>query len=106
MGFWKQRVYEVCVCDDKSKKKKYMARVDASGGWRRSIFFGDIDKPHFEDTTSKRAWSHMDHKDPDKRREYFLAESGTPTKEEALKIEWKKSGNKLNEKILCHMFLN
>ena len=85
----------------KAKGKKYTAHT--SDG--RKIHFGSSSYGQYFDSTALRAFRAKDHKDPKRRKNYFKRHSNVTTKREAIRKEKKKSGGKLNSKILSHTYL-
>lgn len=55
----------------KAKSKKYSVLI-MKDGKPKLIHFGDSRYTQFKDTTGVGAWSHLDNKDPERRRLYFI----------------------------------
>lgn len=87
-----------------SKNKKYKAVV-GNGKDNRIIHFGDNRYPQYKDKTPVGKYSHMDHGDKQRRKNYFMRHSGVDNKNEAIRKEYSKSKGKLNAKILSHKYL-
>lgn len=85
--------------------KKYKVIVEnTKTGKKRTIQFGDKRYDQYKDT-GMGLYSHKDHLDAKRRKNYFRRHSGVDNKKAALKKELKKSGNLLNPKILSHFYL-
>jgi len=87
------------------KNKKYAAEVGPNVGKTRIIHFGDSRYEQYKDSTPVKAYSHKDHSDPKRRKNYFMRHSGVANKTEAVKLEINKSNGKYNAKILSHKYL-
>lgn len=85
--------------------KKYRAFVSGPKGARRSIDFGAVGYEQFKDSTKIGKYRSKDHGDKERRRRYFMRFSGTPSKRAAIAKEKRRSGGRLNAKILSHQYL-
>jgi hypothetical protein len=80
--------------------------VKPTGSLReRWIHFGDNRYEQYKDSTPLKLYSHLNHGDKVRRRNYFIRHSKVPTKKEAIEKELRKSNGKINAKILSHMYL-
>lgn len=79
--------------------------IPESGRFSRPIHFGDTRYQQYKDSTGLGIYSNFDHMNMRRREMYFLRHSGVYDKDDAIKIELKKSRGKMNAKILSHMFL-
>ena len=86
--------------------KKYAATVrDKRTSATRVLHFGASDYEQFKDRTSVGAFSHKDHGDRVRQRNYYTRHSGTPSRTEAIRLEWKRSGGRYTPKLLSHIYL-
>jgi ankyrin repeat protein len=100
----KERI--VKITKSKVKGKKYTAIVKNTITKKtRTINFGAKGYQQYRDSTKLKAYKSKNHSDPKRRRSYFSRHSGVPTKQLAVKKEWKKSKGLYNPKILSHMYL-
>lgn len=100
----KERIIEIFPSNTATKKYGVLVR-DIKTGRERTINFGAKGYEQFKDSTKLKLYSHKDHGDPQRRRNYFNRHSGIPTKGKALDLEWKKSRGYYNAKILSHQYL-
>jgi len=63
------------------KNKKYMVFNNRLGSW---VHFGDPRYQQYRDTTPLRLYSHLDHNDTGRRRNYLQRHHGVSTKKKAL----------------------
>jgi len=84
------------------KFKKYMTRRKGTNKW---VHFGDSRYPQYRDTTGLGLYSHLDHGDKNRRRNYFMRHSGVPYKLAAIDKEMRKGFKVLTPKILSHKYL-
>lgn len=50
--------------------KKYTAIITMNNGKKKKVNFGDKRYQHYKDRTSKKIWNHLDHNDPQRRKQY------------------------------------
>ena len=83
------------------KGKKYMA-ILCDG---TKIHFGASEYQQYKDSTKLKLYSHKDHNDNARRRNYFSRHSaGITNKRDAIAYELRKSG-RVTAKILSHKYL-
>ena len=65
----------------KAKNKKYVAILkNTETGRTKKINFGDKRYQHYRDKTGLGLYSHLDHRDPERRRRYRARHGKTMTK--------------------------
>ena len=100
---------EVVVNIYKSTKKgkKYKAVVKNKKTRRtRLLHFGGLGYEQFKDSTGLGLYTHLNHGDPKRRRNYFGRHSnGNTTKRKALNYEIKKSKGLYTPRLLSHKYL-
>ena len=79
------------------KNKKYMAVIDG-----KTYHFGDARYEQYKDRTALKLYSHLDHGDKKRQRNYFMRHSGVPTRREAIEKEMAKG---MSPKLLSHIYL-
>lgn len=88
------------------KGKKYMATIqDKQTKEKRKIHFGASNYEQFYDSTPLGLYSHKNHLDKDRRKNYFKRHSGLSTKQKSIKKELKLSDGYYTPKILSHKYL-
>ncbi len=87
------------------KGKKYTASVLTAEGKTRKVHFGGIGYEQYRDSTGLGHYSHCDHGDTRRRRNYFTRHSGVATKGKALANERRKAKGRITPKLLSHEFL-
>ena len=63
--------------------KKYDVVVKTPSGGRRIISYGDNRYEHFKDRTKAKAWAHLDHNDPKRKKRYYQRHAQTDNKDTA-----------------------
>lgn len=63
--------------------KKYDVVVKTPSGGRRIISYGDNRYEHFKDRTKAKAWAHLDHNDPERKKRYYQRHARTTDKNTA-----------------------
>lgn len=53
------------------KNKKYSVLIFKDNKWRHLLSFGDSRYQHYKDTTPLKLWSHLDHNDEERRKNYY-----------------------------------
>ena len=81
------------------KNKKYLAVILFNGKLKME-HFGDRRYEQFKDSTGLGLYSHLDHGDLKRRKNYFLRHSGVPTKKEAMLKEKPGTAKWLSHKYL------
>ena len=71
----------------------------------KNIDFGDNRYEHYHDSTGLNIWSHKNHNDINRRRNYFSRHSGIPFRGKSIEYEKQKNNGYYNPKILSHMYL-
>jgi ankyrin repeat protein len=100
----KERI--VKITKSKVNGKKYAAIVkNIITKKTRTINFGAKGYQQYRDSTKLKAYKSKNHGDAKRRKLYFTRHSGLPTKQLAIKKEWKKSKGMYNPKILSHTYL-
>lgn len=100
----KERI--VKISKSTRKGKKYMALVQNNATKRqRTIHFGASAYAQYRDSTKLKLFAYKDHKDQNRRKNYFSRHSGVRTKRAALAAEKGKSGGEYTPKILSHQYL-
>ena len=84
--------------------KKYEALVRGPHGLR-SVHFGDRRYSQFRDATRLGLYSARDHGDAERRRRFLRRHAGTPSKNEALRIERARSGGRVTPRYLSIRYL-
>ena len=79
------------------KNKKYMVVVNG-----KTYHFGDSRFAQYKDRTPLKLYSHLDHNDKKRQRNYFKRHSGVATRREAIEKEMK---NGISPKLLSHIYL-
>lgn len=89
------------------KGKKYTAHIlNKQTKKTRIIHFGSSINEQYKDSTSLKSFSHKNHNDFQRRKNYFSRFSnGITNKSDALKHEINKSNGIYNAKILSHRYL-
>ena len=88
------------------KGKKYVAIVqDRRTRRRRSVHFGAVGYDQYKDSTGLGHFTHRDHMDRRRRRNYFSRHSAVRTKRRAIRKERRKSRRRYTPKLLSHRFL-
>lgn len=86
--------------------KKYMAVVrDNRTGAKRTLHFGAYDYEQYKDRTKLGAFSHKNHGDRSRQRNYYNRHSGTPNRAAAIRLEWDRSDGRYTPKLLSHIYL-
>ena len=86
--------------------KKYKAIIEnKKSGKKRTLQFGDNRYEQYKDSTGLGLYTHKNHSDLQRRRNYFNRHSGVSSKSKALDIEIKKSKGVYTPKILSHKYL-
>ena len=87
-------------------KKKYTAYVKNKKTKKiRKIHFGASNYQQYKDRTGVHHYSHKNHYNRKRMRNYYSRHSGTPFRAKAIKKEKKKSKGYYNAKILSHEYL-
>ena len=71
--------------------KKYKAIIYENNKKIKTVQFGDRRYEHFKDQVPLKLWSHLDHKDPDRRRNYRIRHSAIKNKDGRLSYKIKYS---------------
>ena len=86
--------------------KKYTAFVKNNKTKKvRKIHFGDRRYQQYKDRTPLKLYRKGDHNTRKRMQNYFNRHSGTKIREEAIRLEKKKSDGIFNAKILSHIYL-
>lgn len=89
-----------------TKGKKYTAIIiDMKSNDKYKISFGAIDYEQYKDSAPLQLYAKKNHGDKKRRRNYFNRFSGIPTKDKAVRKEFRKSDGRYNAKILSHIYL-
>ena len=78
------------------KNKKYMV-ISPSG---KKIHFGSASMEHYRDRTPLKLYSHLDHNDKERRKNYLKRSKGIKNKEGKLTYNDKESANYYSRKYL------
>ena len=78
------------------KNKKYMV-ISPSG---KKIHFGSINMQHYRDSTPLKLYSHLDHNDKQRRKNYLTRSKGIKNKDGKLTYNDKESANYYSRKYL------
>ena len=79
------------------KNKKYMATIDGV-----TYHFGSSQHAQYKDRTDLKLYSHLDHNDKKRQRNYFKRHSGVSTRKEAIEKEMSKG---MSAKLFSHIYL-
>lgn len=96
----------VKIVKSPNKKKKYMAIVKNNKTKKtRVIHFGASDYQQYKDRTGLNHYTHKNHGNKKRMRNYFNRHSGTPNRTKAIEKEKRKSKGFYTAKILSHTYL-
>lgn len=100
----KEKLLKIIISPNKDKKYRAIVKNNKTGRIR-NIDFGDSKYEQYMDTTPLKKYKMKNHYNKKRRTNYFNRHSGTSTKKDALKKEWRHSKGRYTPKILSHKYL-